>query len=448
MSKIPVIDLFAGPGGLGEGFSSLLNIDHERVFDIKLSIEVDEHAHKTLRLRSFYRQFKQHEVPEIYYNYIRENDLKKKDVIIKQIKEEYSEEWKHAEQEAWKYELPFKEETSKDSKQKKGYTLREIVEKHKEIDERINKSLEGEKEWLLIGGPPCQAYSLVGRSRNKGINEEDHRVFLYKEYLRIIAKHHPAVFVMENVKGLLSAKVGEQKIFDWIKKDLKNPGTVFKKLRSPKYKVYSFIKKPDAYDNKGFPIYKNDSDYLIKSEKYGIPQRRHRVILLGIREDVVFRTVNTLKTTVKVKLKDVIDSLPPLRSGIGREIIGENEKGNHIYSKIENKQRNWEKAVNNSRAKLRKLFPEPDESKLFSYPVTQGNNFVACLLSENLNPLYENWYKDERLKGILNHETRTHLREDLCRYLFSALYLEKNGDFPKLKNYPEWLRKIKYCLFE
>ena len=70
--KIPIIDLFAGPGGLGEGFSSVLN-KNDRVFDIKLSIEKDEHAHKTLRLRSFYRQFKKEEVPELYYNYIKEN---------------------------------------------------------------------------------------------------------------------------------------------------------------------------------------------------------------------------------------------------------------------------------------------------------------------------------------------------------------------------------------
>lgn len=54
---IPIIDLFAGPGGLGEGFSSVTDENGDRVFDIKLSIEKDENAHKTLELRSFTRQF-------------------------------------------------------------------------------------------------------------------------------------------------------------------------------------------------------------------------------------------------------------------------------------------------------------------------------------------------------------------------------------------------------
>lgn len=71
---IPIIDLFAGPGGLGEGFSSILDENGDRFFDIKLSIEKDDEAHRTLRLRSFYRQFKKEDVPEIYYSYIKENN--------------------------------------------------------------------------------------------------------------------------------------------------------------------------------------------------------------------------------------------------------------------------------------------------------------------------------------------------------------------------------------
>ena len=67
MNSIPIIDLFAGPGGLGEGFSSVKDKHGNRIFEIKLSIEKDEHAHKTLRLRSFYRQFTKEEVPDLYY---------------------------------------------------------------------------------------------------------------------------------------------------------------------------------------------------------------------------------------------------------------------------------------------------------------------------------------------------------------------------------------------
>ena len=64
---IPIIDLFAGPGVLGEGFSSVYNGHDKRVFDIKLSIEKDEHAHSTLQFRSFYRQFEKGKLPIEYY---------------------------------------------------------------------------------------------------------------------------------------------------------------------------------------------------------------------------------------------------------------------------------------------------------------------------------------------------------------------------------------------
>jgi DNA (cytosine-5)-methyltransferase 1 len=79
-----------------------------------------------------------------------------------------------------------------------------------EIDARITTALAGEKPWVLIGGPPCQAYSVIGRSRVGGINPDDHRVHLDREYLRILAVHRPAVFVMENVRGILSARLGDE----------------------------------------------------------------------------------------------------------------------------------------------------------------------------------------------------------------------------------------------
>lgn len=439
MSKIPVIDLFAGPGGLGEGFSSIKDDKGERLFDIRLSIEMDENAHKTLRLRSFYRQFKQDEVPDLYYSYIKENDLKKKEKLLTKLKEIYSKQWQHAEKEAWCFELPYPEEINEKTKKEKGYTPDEIERRHIEVDKKIKDRIDKENNWLLIGGPPCQAYSLVGRARNQGMSVKDHRVFLYKEYLRIIARHHPAVFVMENVKGLLSAKVDEQKVFNWIKQDLKDPGSVFQEYQSPKYKVFSLVKQPDALDREGFPLYINDNDYLIKSEKYGIPQRRHRVILLGIREDIDFTFFDTLEQKEEVILRSVIDNLPNLRSGIGREIIGENKKGNHIYSKIENNQSNWEDTIISARKDLNSLFPEWGEPADIEFPGTQGYNFIKYKLKEKSNPIYKNWYFDPKLNGVLNHETRTHLKEDLMRYLFSALHLIEKGYFPKLRDYPDRL---------
>ncbi|MDB2686637.1 DNA cytosine methyltransferase [Mariniblastus sp.] len=88
------------------------------------------------------------------------------------------------------------------------------------IETALKSKVDKVRDWVLLGGPPCQAYSLVGRSRNRGIvdykAEEDHRHFLYLEYLSVIANHLPSVFVMENVKGLLSATVKSERVFDKI----------------------------------------------------------------------------------------------------------------------------------------------------------------------------------------------------------------------------------------
>src|SRR5262249_55988144 len=95
------------------------------------------------------------------------------------------------------------------------------------LKRRIAAAVDRSQEWVLIGGPPCQAYSIAGRSRNKGVEgyrpDRDRRQYLYEEYLRIIADHWPAVFVMENVKGLLSATLRNKSVFELIHDDLSAP---------------------------------------------------------------------------------------------------------------------------------------------------------------------------------------------------------------------------------
>src|SRR5262245_15066831 len=131
---IPVIDIFAGPGGLGEGFSRCLH-KKERAFKIRLSIEMDPVAHQTLQLRSFYRQFDPANVPETYYAYLRGT------VTRGELESKYSEQFNAAKDEAWRATLG---KTDPD-----------------EVSQQIAKALGRERDnWLLIGGPPCQAYSL------------------------------------------------------------------------------------------------------------------------------------------------------------------------------------------------------------------------------------------------------------------------------------------------
>lgn len=174
---IPVIDLFAGPGGLSEGFAACQLRTGGPAFRIALSIEKDAVAHRTLELRAFFRQFEPGHAPDAYYSHVRDPRGVSRDTLFAT----HARQSNQARAEAWNAELG--------------------AIPDKQIDERIRSALKGADTWVLIGGPPCQAYSLVGRSRRGGIDPGDHRVHLYREYLRILAEHHPPFFVMENVTG-------------------------------------------------------------------------------------------------------------------------------------------------------------------------------------------------------------------------------------------------------
>ena len=407
ISKIPIIDLFAGPGGLGEGFMSLKPKFGSSYFDIKLSIEKDENAHKTLTLRSFFRQFdtSNRQVPNEYYEALRQSDISKREILIEEMLDFY-EEGTIAREEARLIELGSKKWPSN------------------RVDKIIKDQLGNNKDWVLIGGPPCQAYSNAGRSRVGGISKEDHRVYLYEEYLRIIKKHKPAVFVMENVKGLLSAKVDDENVFDWMKRDLKV---------GDNYQIHSLVK----------PVTK-DSDFLIKSEKYGVPQMRHRVILLGIRKDYSHKGEYFTEKN-KVTLKSVIGNLPKVRSGLNRSFthyhateVYKNGNARRIYKKVPDSDFNWleemSKNINqikvNGELELNGLADGPLEIALGT-----GSEFIKASNLISRNHILKDWYIDKRLNGAVNHQSRTHLTQDLMRYLFASLYVEKYNRFPRLIDY-------------
>jgi DNA (cytosine-5)-methyltransferase 1 len=406
-NEIPIIDLFAGPGGLGEGFMSLKNDEGKSIFDIKLSIEKDINAHKTLCFRSFFRQFVKNNkrVPKDYYEALMESDLKKRETLIEEMLDRYDE-GAIARKEAQLIELGSKKWPKK------------------VVDNLIKEQLKGLKEWVLIGGPPCQAYSNVGRSRVGGIDKEDHRVYLYQEYLRIIKKHKPAVFVMENVKGLLSAKVDEEKVFDWMKRDL----TV-----GNNYNIHSLVK----------PIEK-DSDFLIKTEKYGVPQMRHRVILLGIRKDYN-HAGDYLKEKKEVTLESVVGNLPAIRSGLNRRFtsyhdteVYKNGKPKRLYQNLVDSDTAWLKEMSQNIKQIKK-WGELELNELTTGPKEidhgTGAEFIKANNVISRNHVLKDWFIDKRLKGLINHESRSHLTQDLMRYLFAGLYVEKYNRFPRLNDY-------------
>jgi len=414
--EIPIIDLFAGPGGLAEGFSSVLEND-KRFFKIELSIEKEENAHRTLELRSFCRQFAPGQLPLDYYEVLKEANLSERDKKIQLLYKNHSEEYSCAKNEAW---------------------LAELGEKNfppELVDERINNVLNGFKNWVLIGGPPCQAYSLAGRSRVGGIDNEDKRVYLYKQYLRIIATHQPAVFVMENVKGLLSAKIIEEdhediNIFEMIKEDLRDPSTIFPESNSKKYKIYSLVES-DVKEN---------NDYLIKSELYGIPQKRHRVILLGIREDITFEP-GILEKKEEVTLKSVIGNLPAVRSGLSREFISShiiNGKKKRIYCNVPDSKENWEKYIKKYKEDLSKMPQTVIDSKMKEIKAPEsgiGSEYLKADQTIDADHLLSSWFLDKKMDGITHHISRAHLVEDLERYLFASSFSQSEKSFPRMRDY-------------
>lgn len=418
MSKtIKIIDLFAGPGGLAEGFSSITK-NNKRRYSIGLSIEKDESAHKTLLLRSFCRQFGKNNLPKEYYNAISLNSIDDREAKIEELFRTYPNQYKVASEEALKFEL------GKDSE--------EI------LDSKIKSIVENDDEWVLIGGPPCQAYSMAGRSRVGGISSEDHRVYLYKEYLKVIAKHSPSVFVMENVKGLLSAKVEGVSVFDMILEDLSAPYKIIKGTSVNNYRIYSLVNEN----------VKEPKDYIINSEDYGVPQKRHRVILLGVREDIKVKPTVLKKNCSCVNIEDVISDLPKIRSGLNRSFYRYeiNQKGKRVrkYKKVKDSEDNWRTLMNSNLNELIKLngFNGDDNFEINNSNYGTGGEYLEYYNEGQKNIAHHSWYLDNKLQGVLNHKSRSHLTEDLKRYMFSTMFTDKYKKFPRMRDFKEYGNKL------
>jgi DNA (cytosine-5)-methyltransferase 1 len=404
-NPIPVIDLFAGPGGLSEGFASF-NQPQPR-FHVCLSIEKDEFAHQTLQLRAFYRQFPRNHVPKAYYDFLRSS------ISRTQLFDAHPDVAERATREAYHAELG---ETSA-----------------QEIDSHLSSALAGRQTWVLIGGPPCQAYSLVGRSRNKGnktyVPAKDARHFLYREYLRIIAEHYPPIFVMENVKGILSARVNDEPIFQQILRDLKTPYLALPQndtLRCYRYNIYSFVKPVTAglFDDSIL----HPTDYIIKSERYGVPQARHRVILLGVRDDCNGMQIPSLQARPECTVKAAIDDLPRLRSGLSREDSPQAWKEELLAIARASWLNQLDPAIS------RRIISMLDKVRL---PRKQRG---AEFLEHTRTPsALRKWYHDRYLNGVCNHTTRGHIPGDLHRYFYAACYAREKGVSPSLADFPEAL---------
>jgi DNA (cytosine-5)-methyltransferase 1 len=423
LRDIPVIDLFAGPGGLSEGFASFVPVGVRSPFKVCASVEMDTWAHQTLELRSFFHEFKRGDTPDEYYQLLRQEITKEK------LFELYPLQAAAAKKRAILAELG-KEDDDKVIQQR----LDQVFEEHPN------------KPWVLIGGPPCQAYSVIGRSRRQanGIGQQkqqdDHRNFLYLKYLDIIARYKPAIFVMENVKGMLSAQVKGEKIFYKILEDLRHPKLALAESEVPgythnglEYKIYSLVvSKDDGSDL-------DPMDYIIQSENYGVGQARHRVILLGIRKDINIKPRTLTPKSDKVTVEDLIDDLPRLRSTFTRSIDNA-EEWYDFLSEIRNQE--WYKQYSPAVAGSNPVDTQLLKTKMDEYlnalqaDLTTGGDFIE---TEAKTSYRSDWFNDPKLKGVVNHVARGHMKEDLYRYFFAAVYTSAFGRSPRMKDFPTQL---------
>jgi DNA (cytosine-5)-methyltransferase 1 len=411
---IPVIDIFAGPGGLGEGFSAFTEENDRPAFKIRLSIEKEANAHRTLRLRSFFRQFSRSTVPDDYYEVLRQN------LSVDTLYERHP------------------VEASRASAESIQHTLEEGTWPRTEA--LIGEALSGAEDWVLIGGPPCQAYSVAGRSRNKGIEDysarADGRHFLYREYLRILARFRPTVFVMENVKGLLSSKPDGSLIFDTIKRDLKSPSAAMEQegtvLAAVRYKLYSLA---PSYGSSG-------EEFVLKAESHGIPQTRHRVIVVGVREDVGDLKPACLPECDAITVRSVLAGLPTIRSGLSstsRDSIKEDSPKKWQGFLLDGIGRRWLESADSRGGEGMTYFAERTLNQIVRPKHNRGSEFIPFEVSIGYKP---DWFLDKKIGGVCNHASRTHMGKDLYRYFYAACYAELNDVSPRLKDFPRDLLPV------
>jgi len=402
--KIPTVDLFAGPGGLGEGFAAYKG---RMQFDLVLSVDKDPAACRTLELRHFFRQFGQRQIPDEYYAYV------KGEVTREHLLKAFPDKFRSASKAVWQAELG-----------------REPLQN---VLHRIRRVLGNSRYWVLLGGPPCQAYSFAGRARMKGMENygKDERHTLYQEYLKIVAALQPTVFVMENVKGILSSRYQDERIFARILRDMRDPWVAISDAdrretpRPPiaqRYRLWSFSRTA-LLDNA-----LNPGDYVIEAENYLIPQTRHRVIIFGIREDYSVIPPVLEKANGKVTVRDVLAGLPKIRSRLSGGETDNSGWARSIREGMEGLCLNIHPDVGVRIREVLRALPESLDT---------GGRFIP---GGGVPGRLEEWLCDSRIGGTLQHEARAHMVSDLHRYLYAACYAEVRGRFPRIDEFPAILR--------
>lgn len=321
--KYTFIDLFAGCGGLSEGF-------YRQGFKALAHVEIDHWACETLRTRMKFYGYKD------YNREVIEHDITSDDIL-----------------------------------------------------ERIDKAVNGRTVDIIIGGPPCQAYSTAGRVRDGKKMASDPRNYLFESYVKILEYFSPKFFVFENVTGLLSAQVKNAPIFPKVLKALGN-----------KYKV---IGNPEV-------LVHNTADY-------GVPQLRKRVIIIGVRKDIDKSAEELYESIIKTHWNP--------------ETLSNEKKGKKRFVDVR-------QAIGD----LPSVEPGQDASiEAFDYPC--NNEFLKRIGKPGIHPLMDhiarkhNDLDRERFQVMIhNHWSFGQLRREMPQYeheharLFDNSYVVQWWDLP------------------
>lgn len=262
--KYRFIDLFAGAGGLSEGFvanGNFLPIAH---------VEMNKDACDTLKTRSCYYYLKDYNMLNAYRDY--QEGLITKEALYGYVPDGL-------------VQTVINSEIGENSIGQILYNIDSII--------KIEKICELD---LIIGGPPCQAYSLVGRAVSSNNMETDPRNFLYKQYIKFLAHFKPKMFIFENVPGILTAKKGE------------TFRTIF-----------------NEFDKVGYR-----ADYkILNAADFGVLQNRRRVIIIGWRKqyELKYPQFDDCNIDMNVTVSDILSDLSCLERGQERnEYISESNE--------------------------------------------------------------------------------------------------------------------------